>query len=245
MPYSPIITGLLGWNRPADPYLRGFRQGIWGGALGGSVGTSMSWWWSNIHGDNVYPVYVALGNILNRTGWGKGGWAKVTFQPATAGIGLKGANESLIYVVAPGLAYPTGATNSAPPVQHAQTLTLKQWAAGNFIAEWYDPATATAKGQTQGTTTNGDLVLPVPDYTEDLAAIVYPPPRLAAVGYSSTNGLQLRLDSETGGRYTIQSSTNFSAWSPMFSVTNTAARLFLNVPAAASNPWSFIRARHD
>ena len=37
-------TDWRGWGRTNDPYLRGFRQGLWGGALGGSVGTSMSWW---------------------------------------------------------------------------------------------------------------------------------------------------------------------------------------------------------
>jgi len=32
----------------------GFRQAVWGGALGGSVGTAMSWWWQDIHKDDVY-----------------------------------------------------------------------------------------------------------------------------------------------------------------------------------------------
>lgn len=73
-----------GWNRTNDPSLRGFRQALWGGALGGSMGTSMSWWWENIQRENVYPVYTALGTILNRTGWGRGSWTNVNFKTAGA-----------------------------------------------------------------------------------------------------------------------------------------------------------------
>jgi hypothetical protein len=71
-----------GWNRTNDPYLRGWRQGIWGAALGGSVGTAMSWWWQNIDAENDYAVYSALGAILNRTGWGRGLWTLPFRQPA-------------------------------------------------------------------------------------------------------------------------------------------------------------------
>ncbi len=55
-------TSWQGWNRAADPYLRGFRQGIWGGALGGSAGTAMSWWWENIHSENAYPTLRRAGD---------------------------------------------------------------------------------------------------------------------------------------------------------------------------------------
>jgi len=54
-------TSSAGWNRTSDPHLRGWRQGIWGGALGGSVGTAMSWWWENIDGENDYSIYASLG----------------------------------------------------------------------------------------------------------------------------------------------------------------------------------------
>lgn len=84
---KPIMIGEFGmdwrgWNRASDPYLRGFRQGIWGGALGGSVGTGMSWWWENIHSENAYTVYLALGSILGHTGWSSGSWTNIGFQTA-------------------------------------------------------------------------------------------------------------------------------------------------------------------
>jgi hypothetical protein len=70
------------WDIASDPYLRGFRQALWGGALGGSVGTAMSWWWQDIHQDDVYPLYAALNGILRNAGWQDGEWTPVDFVSA-------------------------------------------------------------------------------------------------------------------------------------------------------------------
>ena len=370
--HKPVLidefgTDWRGWNRASDPYLRGFRQGLWGGALGGSVGAAMSWWWENIQGENDYPVYAALGEVLNRTGWGIGGCTNIGFKtagapPVTVGgpiaggqpfdvtlslgtgwgamplgqlaipnasvaeasasalnaffqgtahpdlrvpfrlsawltngarlvmhlnsvsdgsvpvvrangvmlyhtnlpnldsgwtldneynldipvalpagnqlveisnagadwfyldwvrleqvlpaaysnnwqalpeaIGLRGARESLLYVVAPGAAFPAGATNASLPVQTGQTVVLTNWPPGVCYAEWYDPATANRAGFSQAASTNGALSLPLPDFAEDLAGIVYPLPRLTALGLDPAGGFQFQLESETGGQYT-------------------------------------------
>lgn len=66
-----------GWARESDPFLRGFRQLLWGGVMAGSAGTSMSWWWESIHSQNAYPYYRALSKILDRSGWGEGPWTTV------------------------------------------------------------------------------------------------------------------------------------------------------------------------
>ena len=92
---KPVMIGefgidFRGWNRSSDPYLRGFRQALWGGALGGSLGSSMSWWWESIQADNVYPVFTAMSNVLNQTSWAKGSWTNIGFKtlgapPTTVG----------------------------------------------------------------------------------------------------------------------------------------------------------------
>jgi len=386
--------------------LRGFRQGLWGGALGGSAGTAMSWWWENIHSENDYPVYSALGTILNHTGWASGLWTNIGFQtsgppPPTVGnllptgapfdvslilnstwggmpsgrlavpntaaadysagtlnsfvhgvwhadlktpfilnawltnnarlvmhlnsvsdgsvmivradgaelfrtnlpnldggyavnneynldipinlppgkrlieitnaggdwfyldsvrlervlaanyssnwqatcesIGLRGAHESLIYVVAPHLSFPAGATNASLPPQHAQTVMLTNWPTGRFIAEWYDPASASALGLTQYAGTNGLLALPLPDFSEDLAAVLYPPPTLSAVALA-TNAVGLRLDSETGGRYVVEQSGDLSSWSTLMTLTNVSGSISWTEEFSGKTP-SFFRAR--
>jgi hypothetical protein len=399
-------TDWRGWNRTNDLYLRGFRQGLWGGALGGSASTAMSWWWQNIQSENDYAPYSALGAILNHTGWGSGPWTNIAFktagpppanvgsllpggnpfdvplildgtwggkpsgqlaipnvaasaysastlnsfvhgvwhsdlkvpfllsawltnnarlvmhlnsvadgsvmvvradgtelfrtnlpnldgaytvdneynmdipvnlpagkrlieitnagtdwfyldsvrleqalpanyssnwQPSCQAIGLRGAHESLLYVVAPQASFPAGATNASLPLQHAQSVSLTNWTDGNFIADWYDPASATPLGLTKAVSTNGILVLALPDFAEDLAAVVYPPPVLTVVALPA-NALQLRLDSETSGQYVIERSGDLSSWSTLANVTNLSGTILLTEPFS-DNIRSFFRAK--
>jgi hypothetical protein len=165
------------------------------------------------------------------------------WTPSPDAIGLRGTNESLLYVVAPGVSFPVNATNAAVPVQHGSTVTLANWPAGEFIAEWQDPATAASLGLTCGVTTNGLLILSLPDFREDLAAIVYPPPSLTALGFSVASGFQILLHSEIGGRYLIQESSNLVGWAAFLSVTNTTGTVSLSRPYGSTNSRAFFRAQ--
>jgi hypothetical protein len=412
---KPVIidefgTSWASWNRTNDPYLRGFRQGLWGGAVGGSVGAAISYWWEDIHNENDYPVFTAVGTVLNRTGWGNGTWTNIGFEtagppPATVGdlvsggqpfnatltpggvwgatpsgrlavpdaqaqvyagttlnsfllgswfpdltapfalnawftnsarlvmhlnsvsdsatmvvrvdgaeayrtnlpnldglnsvnneynldipvslpagkhlieitnaasgwfyldwvrleqalpstystnwlpspdaIGLRGPHESLLYVVAPGVSFSGSSTNAVLPLEQGQSVTLTNWPAGMFFAEWYDPATAALAGYSQGVVSNGNLTLPLPDFTEDLAGIVYGAPHLKALGEAGDGAFQLRLDSETGGRYLIEKSADLSHWATFASVTNVGASVILTDPSMGTNSRAFFRARQN
>jgi hypothetical protein len=190
---------------------------------------------TNTGNDWFYLDWVRLEQVLPAAY--TGGWT-----PSADAIGLQGPHESLLYVVAPGVSFPANATTATLPIQQAQTVTLTNWPAGSFIAEWYDPATAASLGTSQATTRNGGLALALPDYAEDLAAIVYPPPRLAPLGVSSTYGFQFQLDSETGGRYLIQKSFDLASWLPFLDITNTTGTVLLTDPSAGTNAQSFFRA---
>jgi hypothetical protein len=407
---KPVMIGefgvnFAGWDRASDPYLRGFRQAIWGAAVGGSTGTAMSWWWENIHSENVYPLFAALGAVLNRTGWGSGAWSSIGFPteepPVTVGnpipggapfnaqlplsgvwggmplgefavtspdvsgnaanylnsfvhgawhaelkrpfrlsawltnstrlvmhvnsvsdavqlrvrangstlfttnlanldgtynvnneynldiavnlptgrqlieitnaggdwmfldwvrleqvlpsaytnnwlpkpevVGLRGPHESLLYVVAPNASFPGLATNTTLPLQQGQTLTLTNWPAGKFFAEWYEPTNGVKRGFTQGTTTNGTLTLPLPDFREDLAGILYGPPTLAAGAFVPSSTFNFQFSSETGGRYEIQRSADVINWLPIASITNTFGSIQFQ-DTAATNSTSAYRA---
>ncbi len=413
--HKPVLidefgTDWRGWSRANDPFLRGFRQGLWGGALGGSAGTAMSWWWDSIDLENVYPLYTVLVGLLNRTSWGSAGWTNIGFQtagapPVTVGellpggqpfqvtlipgglwgascsgqlavpgpeaaafapialnsfvlgawfptlrrpfalsawltndahlvlhinsvsdsaalavrvdgiemfstnlpnlngtgsnvvnnsynldlpvnlpagkhlteitntafgwvyldwvrleqvlpasyagnwhatpepIGLRGSSESLIYLIAPGVSFPGNATTTNLPVQHATTVTLTNWPTGRFLAEWYAPVTAAPLGLSQTATTNGNLTLDLPDYTEDLVGIIYPPPSLTALGLSTNNTFQLRFTSQSGGRYLIETSSNLLSWASALLVTNSTGTMLVDVPIAGTTACSFYRAQ--
>jgi len=130
-------------------------------------------------------------------------------------------------------------------LQQGLTVTLTNWPAGRFCAEWYDPATAAPVGIIQATTTNGSLTLSLPDFHEDLAGVVYPPPKLTAAGIDSLAGFQFRFDSETGGRYLVEQSTDLSAWTSFLTVTNYAGTMLLADPSATTKPREFFRAKSD
>jgi hypothetical protein len=403
-------TSWQGWDRAADPYLRGFRQGLWGGALGGSVGTAMPWFWENIYSENDYPVFAALGNILNRTGWGSGAWTNILFQaalapPPTVGnllsngqpfnvtlplstswgamlpgqlavpdagaagfapstlnsfvhgtshadlripfqlsawftnnarlvmhlnsvswnsilvvraggvelyrtnlpnldggysvtneynldlavnlpsgkrlveivnlgadwfyldwvrleqvlpaaysdnwqppcepIGLSGPREALLYVVAPGTAFPSGATNAALPIQAGQSITLSNWPAGDYLAEWYDPATAQLVGYSRTTTGSSALVLVLPSFSSDLAGVLYRPPKLTPLARVPNGAFQFRFDCETGGRYWIETSSNLTQWVPFGLFTNVTGTSVLTDAGADHAPSKYYRARQQ
>lgn len=97
---KPVMIGEIGtdfrqWTIANDPYLRGFRQGLWGATLGGSVGTSMSWWWEDLHADQVYPFYTVLRDVMQRAGWLDGAWRPAEFAdhgPAPLDLGAPAAN---------------------------------------------------------------------------------------------------------------------------------------------------------
>lgn len=403
-------TSWQGWNRSADPYLRGFRQGIWGGALGGALGTAMSWWWQNIDSENDYSVYSALETILGQTGWGRGVWTSVGFQttglapvtvgplipggqpfsaelllnsnwavmvggrlaipnmqaaaasagllesfvqgsshanlqtpfvlsawftngaslvmhlnsvswgatmevlvdgsivlrtnlpnldnndivdeeyntnftvnipsglhsititnpgadwyyldwvqlnqvlpstypgnwqPSPSAIGLSGLHESLLYVVAPDAVFPGGATNVSLPAQLGGSLVLTNWPPGVWYADWYDPASASSLGRTQGITTNGTLNLALPSFSVDLTGILYPPPTLSSPMLNTNRIFQFQLNSETGGRYTIERSTDLYTWTPFLVVTNFQGACIVADPEPLVNAVRFFRAEQN
>lgn len=102
---KPVMIGeygvnAAGWSRAQDPYLRGWRQGLWGGALSGSVGTGMSWWWEELHAANTYAYNQALKSILSPAAWGHGAWTAIQFKtsgspPITVTTQAPGTNAAL------------------------------------------------------------------------------------------------------------------------------------------------------
>ncbi|MDX2186444.1 MAG: DUF5060 domain-containing protein [Opitutaceae bacterium] len=76
---KPMLVGEFGVDVPRlnlaiDPYLRGFRQILWGTAMGGSAGPGHSWWWEDMEKEGIYPLYGVFTQVMTRAGWLTGDW---------------------------------------------------------------------------------------------------------------------------------------------------------------------------
>lgn len=410
---KPVMIGEFGidwrgWNRTNDPYLRGFRQGLWGGAMGGSLGSTMSWWWENIHSEKAYSLYTGMTNILGRTAWGRGAWTNLSFvtsgpppvqvaepvpggnpfnitlapsggwgakpsgrlavanpdsagfaaanlnsfvhgsghpelrvpfrlegwftnnarlvlhlnsvssgsvlqvrangtelfrtnlpnldggynvnneynldlavslpagkrlieisnpggdwfyldwvrlegvlpsayvgnwQPSPEAIGLISTNEALLYVVAPGTAFPASATNTVLPLQQNQTVVLTNFPPGQYVVDWFMPTNGSHLGTGKVTAKDGALTLEMPPFYEDLVGRLTSPPRLSAVRSDTTGALLLELQSAVNEPFTIETSPDLAAWSELLRATNAMGRMTFIAPGSQTNPAAFFRAR--
>jgi hypothetical protein len=399
---KPVMIGEYGvnwqgWNPPVDdPYLRGFRQGVWAGVFAGSVGTSMAWYWESIHAANLYPLYRSVADFVGNTHLGRGAWQAVAFKqsgfpPATVGAladhaapfdarlqldtgwgsmtrgtmalpdalaalessgllnsfvhgtghpelrtpfrlslwldtnasltlhvnsvsdgaivnvrvdgatvftkslpnldgtyqvnneydtnllvflpagnhlvdvrnaggdwycldwvkvsnalsaeyqggwtpepvatGIRGDGETLVYVANPLLKYPAQLTNAVLPAVKNTSLTVSNWAAGTFHALWYQATNLTPLPQTISTTTNGMLILPLPEFSEDIVGRLIRDFSLRAERGPTPRDVDVVVVGEAGPGYRLESSSDFSAWFPEESPTNAVSNGRWRFPA--------------
>ena len=148
-------------------------------------------------------------------------------------------------MVAPSTGFPSGATNATLSIQAGQSITLSNWPAGDYLAEWYDPATAQLVGYSRATTGNSALILALPGFSSDLAGVLYPPPKLTPLAWKPSGAFQFQFDCETGGRYWIETSSNLTQWAPFGLFTNATGTSVLTDTGAGHAPSKYYRARQQ
>lgn len=163
-----------------------------------------------------------------------GGW-----MPSPGLTGIARGTAALVYLWAPGVAWPAGATNASPERLAGRKAVFASWPSGGFVARWFDPATGAGVGTTSAeTSATGTLELPVPEFAVDLAAVVLPRPRLTAAALEQGGTLRLELEAPgapEGIAWTVESSTDLGLgpWTPRWRITNgpnAALRLDLAEP---------------
>lgn len=89
------------------------------------------------------------------------------------------------------------------------------------------------------------MTLPLPNFSADLAGIVYPPPTLTPMGIDGSGAFGFRLNSETGGIYAIDQSADLVNWTTMISVTNVTGTMNVSNLPVKSSARMFFRARRS
>ncbi len=94
------------------------------------------------------------------------------YAPET--MGLRQGTKSVLYAYSPWIVFPAGAHRYNAPLQTGRTITLQDWPAGKFRAQWFDPQTGREVATTKAASRDGNLTLTLPDFTEDVAGLVTP-----------------------------------------------------------------------
>ncbi len=81
---KPAIVGEYGvdwrgYGADQDPYHRGMHQAIWGSFASAGFGCAQTWWWENVHSDNLYPHFSALSSVNGLISRGEG-WDKMSID---------------------------------------------------------------------------------------------------------------------------------------------------------------------
>jgi hypothetical protein len=131
-----------------------------------------------------------------------------------AAVGLAGQGETLIYVVNPAINFPAGATLAQVDPMPGAQVVLSNWPAGNYRAQWFDPATARPLGETRAAANAGVLALPLPDLAEDLAGRLLRAPTLRAAPDPDASLTRLAFEAEPGAICSLEQSHDLLLWRP-------------------------------
>lgn len=185
----------------------------------------------NAGGDWFFLDWVELVGVLPASY--AEGWA-----PALVATGIRGPAESLVYVANPRLKYPARVTDAALAPVQGRTLTLSNWPAATFGAEWFDARTGAALGRTRAAADLGTLALPLPEFSEDIVGRIVEAPRLSL--QSNTGQLMLTATAATGLQWLLEQSDDLTHWTT--AGTGTVDGTGLDWVRPIDGPRAFYRA---
>jgi hypothetical protein len=151
----------------------------------------------------------------------------------------------LLYIVNPSANYPAGATNSLIPPLQGGAVVIQSFPAGRYLATWYDPRSGQATGSTAGSSDGARLVLPLPDFSEDLAGWLAGVAdfSLQAPGLPGSGRFQAVLHGTAGANYLIQTSPDLQQWHDLTVVSNATGSVQVMDSTATNATRRFYRAR--
>jgi hypothetical protein len=186
-PGKPLLIGEYGsdFRGPAetlriDPAHIGFHDGLWVGALSGSFGTGMHWWWDNlVDPQDLYSHFGAVARFVAGVAFDEEGFvqdrplAEAGERPLTAWA-LLGSRTALVWVknlehhYAPTNRPPGGSTGDPRPVEGA-SLALEGLADGAWLARWIDAYDGGEIAAEPVVVVGGAVSLAVPGFVGDVA----------------------------------------------------------------------------
>ena len=181
---KPVVFGEFGiaWQSGADevkldPHGYSLHDALWGAVFAGGAGTGMTWWWdSYVDPLGLYSVFTGLTRVIAAEGL-------AAIRPAqdfavqgflaegqTGVWGLQDAQSSRLVLWIKDLSVSWQTASAAPAVERLVTVTW--FAARTARVRWLDTVTGKPVGATTATPGAAGLLLTVPTFTRDIAAVV-------------------------------------------------------------------------
>jgi hypothetical protein len=179
-----------------------FHNGLWAALFSGHAGTGMYWWWDTyIEPLNLWQHYAGLTNFLATVDPAEftPGKAKIMAEegksPGAEGLLLEAADKRLLWVRSK--QYTAAAANEAYDMAIRAAIRSKQKLEsytytptpvqghsvefididdGAYEVHWYDPQSGTWGDVVRVQAENGTILLPLPAFSQDIAAEIRPVP---------------------------------------------------------------------
>jgi len=155
------------------------HNGLWAAAMSGSFGGAVNWWWdSYIEPNNLYYQYKALANFVEDINWAKN-WSAVKISSPEASpsdilnkvrvLGLSNSDEAIIWIQNKESNWYSNYQGFQPESLNDISFYILGFSVGQYSLEWWDTWKGEVINQTKVSSTNGKLMIKVPQLERDLA----------------------------------------------------------------------------
>ncbi|MFH1024535.1 MAG: DUF5060 domain-containing protein [Planctomycetota bacterium] len=166
-------TSLLNAKDPEGIHL---HNALWATALSGAAGAAMPWWWdSYIEPNGLDRLLAPLARFLAGEDFARDGLRPVRNDSAerVRVLGLQGARRGLYGLFDREAAWHPRIVGGNPPVPvRGLDVEIPGLENGDWMVEWWNPATGEATGRGVAAATKGVLTLAAPEFTGDIAVKV-------------------------------------------------------------------------
>jgi hypothetical protein len=132
----------------------------------------MTWWWEEIHHNNLYNHFSALSAFLKGTGIAQAKMTPASFQNVSPSIrvqGMAAPGEALVWILDRACDWPDGAKESNPASLQGVKLTLTNVVDGVWNVQWCHTQTGAVIATNTVTAQSGALTLEPPSFQSDIA----------------------------------------------------------------------------
>ena len=159
------------------------HNGLWAATMSGAFGGAVNWWWdSYIEPNNLYYQYKALANFVEDINWAKN-WStlKVAFPEASFSnkengilnkvriLGLNTNDEAILWIQNKESNWYSNYQGFQPALLKDISFSILGLSDGEYRLEWWDTWKGEVVQQTKAFSTNGKLMIEVPQVERDLA----------------------------------------------------------------------------